>query len=259
MNDPQEPLAFSLDRELVIRAPRAMVFRFFTDSARWASWWGKGSSIEPRVGGAIRIVYPGNVGASGRVLAIEPTTRLSFSYGYDSGAPIPPGGSRVAITLADHPEGTHLVLRHDVADAATRDHHVQGWRYQLAVFANAVANEAHAGAAATVDRWFAAWSAEAEALPAAFEGLVVPGIEFRDGFSCIQGVADLIAHVSAARQHMPGVAMARDGAARHCQGTLLADWIAAGADGKRIGRGTNAFTLAADGRVASVVGFWSQG
>src|SRR5438093_12291856 len=35
---------------------------------------------------------------------------------------------------------------------------VQGWRYQLSLFANLVANEVHAGAADVVDAWFAAWS-----------------------------------------------------------------------------------------------------
>ena len=47
-----------LDRTIEIRAARATVFRFFTESARWARWWGAGSTIEPVVGGAVRIVYP---------------------------------------------------------------------------------------------------------------------------------------------------------------------------------------------------------
>jgi uncharacterized protein YndB with AHSA1/START domain len=33
-------LEFTIERELVIRAPRALVFRHFTDSERWARWWG---------------------------------------------------------------------------------------------------------------------------------------------------------------------------------------------------------------------------
>jgi uncharacterized protein YndB with AHSA1/START domain len=251
-----DPLAFSLDRDLVIRAPRALVFRYFTDPERWAAWWGTGSTIDARAGGALQIVYPGGVTASGVVLELAPDERIAFTFGYDSGAPIAPGGSRVTITLADHPEGTHLALRHDVADAATRDLHVQGWRYQLAVFANVVANEAHASAAERVDRWFAAWNAPADALAAAFDGLVTPGVAFRDGFACVRGVADLAGHVAAARVHLPGVTLRRDGAPRHCQGTVLADWTAQGPDGKTVGRGTNVFELAADGRIERVVGFW---
>ena len=144
-------LEFSIARELVIRAPRATVFRYFTDPERWARWWGVGSTIDARPGGALRIVYPGGTSASGEVLELRPPERIVFSYGYDgAGKPIAPGGSRVTIRLGDHPEGTCLTFLHDLADGPTRDHHVQGWRYHLAVFANVVANEAHAGA--TADR-----------------------------------------------------------------------------------------------------------
>jgi len=41
-------LAFSLERTITIRAQRSTVFRFFTDSERFARWWGKGSEIDPR-------------------------------------------------------------------------------------------------------------------------------------------------------------------------------------------------------------------
>ena len=42
---------FSLEREILIHAGRETVFRFFTDSERFARWWGPGSRIEPRVAG----------------------------------------------------------------------------------------------------------------------------------------------------------------------------------------------------------------
>ena len=45
MND--APLPHSLDRTIVIRARRETVFRYFTDSLRWAKWWGAGSMIDP--------------------------------------------------------------------------------------------------------------------------------------------------------------------------------------------------------------------
>ena len=34
-----------------IEADRETVFRYFTDSGRWAAWWGAGSTIDPRPGG----------------------------------------------------------------------------------------------------------------------------------------------------------------------------------------------------------------
>jgi len=49
-------LPHSLNRAVVIRARRETVFRFFPDSTRFAAWWGSGSAIEPRPGGAVTSV-----------------------------------------------------------------------------------------------------------------------------------------------------------------------------------------------------------
>src|SRR5215831_7061845 len=114
-------LAFSLNRTIEIRARRATVFAFFTDSARWARWWGAGSSIDAVVGGKVHIRYPTGDTASGVVREIAADRLIAFTYGYDGpGKPIAPGGSLVTITLDEIPTGTRLALRHDVADAATR-------------------------------------------------------------------------------------------------------------------------------------------
>jgi hypothetical protein len=58
---------------------------------------------------------------------------------------------------------------------------------------------------------------------------------------------------------MPGFRLRRAGDVRHCQGTLLADWVAVAPDGQERARGTNVFALDADGRIESVTGFWAMG
>jgi uncharacterized protein YndB with AHSA1/START domain len=253
-------LPFTVQRDVVIRAPRELVFRFFTDSARWAKWWGAGSTIDSTIGGAVRIVYPDGTAASGKVLELRAPERIVFSYGYEGeNKMIAPGASRVTIQLADDPNGTHVSLSHDVADAATRDAHVQGWRYQLSLFANAVAADAHADASDRADRWFAAWNEAGDSARAeAFATLVDAQISFHDAFSCTRGLGDLTAHVTASRHFMPGLTLARSGAARMCQGTALVDWTATRADGTAAGGGINVFEFAPDGRIARVVGFWRQ-
>jgi len=253
-------LEFALEHEVVIRAPRAGVFRFFTDSARFASWMGAGSSIEPRVGGAVRIVYPGGTVALGEVLELRANERIVFSYGYESGQPIAPGGSRVTVTLRDHPQGTGLQLLHELADAATRDLHVQGWRFQMALFANAVSNEVHAGVAELADRWFAAWNEPDEAARRrALAEVASADVLFQDAYGLARGLEQLLAHVTATRQHMPGIVLERDGAPRHCQGLALVDWLAKGPNAQPLARGTNVFELRADGRIERVVGLWTPG
>jgi uncharacterized protein YndB with AHSA1/START domain len=251
-------LPFPLDRTIVIRAPRELVFRYFTDSERFAAWWGKGSSIDGRVGGAVRIVAPNGVVALGEVMRLEPGRTIAFTHGYeDAGKPIPPGGSLVTVTLQDHADGTLLTLRHDLADAKARDLHVAGWRFQLALFANVAAAEAHAGAERHADAWFAAWAetdpAKRDALLA---GCTTDAVRLQDAWSCLAGRAELSQHIAACHVHAPGTTMRRAGKVRACQGTALVDWTATDAAGNPRGQGTNVVQLAPDGRIAGVVGFW---
>ncbi|MBZ5589806.1 MAG: SRPBCC domain-containing protein [Acidobacteriia bacterium] len=251
-------LRYFVKRDVLICARPDTVFRFFTDSKRFASWWGAGSEIESRPGGKVLIRYPDGTVASGEVLEIEPLRRIVFSYGYKGAdKQIPPGGSRVTLALEESGGGTLVRLRHDVDAAATRDAHVQGWRYQMAVFANVVANEQHAGVAERVDALFRAWSeADGEARKRLLESSVVAGVTFRDAHGATSGLDDLHAHIAGALRFMPGIVLVRDGEVRHCQGTATAAWVARKADGNALARGTNVYDLAPDGRIARVVGLW---
>ncbi len=251
-------LPFSLDREVTIRARRETVFSYFTDSARWASWWGAGSTIDPRPGGTVFVRHPGGIEAAGEVVELVAPERIVFTYGFASGQPMPPGTSRVTIVLAEETGGTRLRLRHDFAEAGPRDHHVQGWRYQLSLFANVVADEVQREAAQRIDGWFAAWcEPDAAVRHALLDGCVASQVRFRDRYSLIDGRADLEPHLAAVQIFMPGSRQARHGAVRHCQGTALANWIAHRADGAELGRGTNVFGFDVDGRLVDVVGIWS--
>lgn len=249
-------LPFSLERTILIRARRATVFRYFTDSERFAAWWGAGSSIEARPGGAVRIRYPGAVTASGTIVELVQNERIVFTYGYDDpGKPIAPGGSLVTILLRDVPEGTELEFRHDVADEPTRELHVAGWRFQLALFANVVTKEEYAGINERVAAWVEAWAApDVEQSLGALERACLPGVTFRDPFACLSSVRELAEHIHNARKHMPGLTFAPLGATRACQGTALMEWQATNPSGAVVARGTNVYELAPDGRFASVVG-----
>jgi uncharacterized protein YndB with AHSA1/START domain len=251
-------LDHGLERSLVIAATRATVFRYFTDSERFAAWWGAGSTIEGRPGGAVVIRYPNGVTASGRVIEIQDPERIVFTYGYDDPSkPIPPGGSRVVITLVDERDGTRLHLRHEFDDPATRDQHVQGWRYQLAVFANVVAREQHARVAERVDRYFALWAEpDSRARIRGLAEIATEDVVFHDAFGCTSGIADLTDHLAAVQAHMPGVRLKRTGDVRQCQGTAVAEWVAEGPGSNTSGSGINVFDLAPDGRLTRVVGLW---
>ena len=252
-------LLHSLDRSVVIRAPRAVVFRYFTDAARFAQWWGPGSTIRGEVGAEVVIRYPNQIVARGTVTAIEPDRRIVFTYGYENSHPdLPPGRSLVTVELADDLEGTRLSFRHDFETEALRDLHVAGWRYHLAVFANVVANEAHADAAARVDEWFAAWAeTDAARRGELLRACTTEDVIVQDAWACVRGRDDLDGHIANCHVHLPGQRLRVAAPPRHCQGTLLVDWTpaVAGAPPAATGGGTSVVRLAADGRIAAVVGF----
>lgn len=247
-----------LDRSILIEAPRDTVFSYFTDSSRWARWWGHGSTIDARAGGAVQIVHPGGVQVAGEILEIDPPSRLVFTYGYVSGTPMPVGASVVTIQLEDDRQGTRLNLTHVFAEEKQRDEMAQGWRFQLSLFGNLVANDLHQGASTTVDGWFAAWSEpDAAKREALLDRLATKDVRFRDRFSLIDGLSDLRPHLAAVHKFMPGMRLEREGDIRHCQGTVLADWVARASDGSERGRGTNVFALGHHGRIEEVTGFWN--
>jgi uncharacterized protein YndB with AHSA1/START domain len=252
-------LTHRLDRTVVIEAPRDIVFRYFTDEKRWATWWGAGSTIDPKPGGRMLIRYPDGTEVVGEVLSVDAPERIAFTYGYVSGKMIPPGGSRVTIRLEADPRGTRLHFLHEFADASVRDMHMQGWRYQLSVFANVVSNELHANAAVAVDEWFAIWTEEkAETRVERLAAVASPGIRFRDRFSNVDGVNELSDQIGGALRFMPGMRMERRGDVRQCQGTVLAEWVALTKDNQERGRGTNVYAFGPSGKIESVTGFWNS-
>jgi uncharacterized protein YndB with AHSA1/START domain len=251
-------LAHRLDRTLVIQAAPDTVFSFFTETPKWASWWGAGSSIDPKPGGALTIRYPDGTQVVGNVVEVRAPERIVFTYGYASGKMIAPGASLVTIALAPLGAATRLTLMHEFAEAEIRDMHVQGWRYQLSLFANLVADAQNAGAADVVDAWFDAWAdPDAATRTATIARIASADLSFRDRFGSTAGVDDLVAHITGAQRFMPGIRMKRNGDVRHCQGTVLAEFVAQGSDGQARASGTNVFVFGAGGKIETVTGFMS--
>lgn len=254
MTTEMSELTETLERQILICARRETVFAYFTDSERFAKWWGKGSHIEARPGGAVFIHYPNGVTASGEVVEIEPPRRIVFTY-VDAGGMV----SLVTITLDETEQGTLLKLSHAFSSAKIRDHFVQGWRYQLALFSKVIAEEGQANVAERVDSFLRAWGEpDGKTRRTLLESCATPGIVFRDAYSATAGLDDLLAHLEAVQIFMPGIALARDGDVRVSHGTAIAGWKAKKQDGEPVGHGTNVHDLSPDGRIARVVGFWEK-
>ena len=252
-------LPYSLERTISINAPPETVFRFFTDPERWAKWWGKGSTVEPKPGGDIYIHHPGGIESRGNVVSIDEPKQFVFTYGFVGGNPIPPGSSLVTISLEPMSGATRLTLRHELPDEKVRDEHQQGWRFQLSLFANVVADEIVPEADKIVDLWLSAWSEpDPDVRATILEEIAAPSVTMRDRFSNLDGVEDVLPHIAASQRFMPGLRLRRSGKVRHCQGMILADWVTEGPDGSTQGSGTNVFELGPDGLIESVTGFWTS-
>jgi uncharacterized protein YndB with AHSA1/START domain len=247
----------SLERRITICARRETVFRYFTDSGRFARWWGEGSRIDARPGGEVLIRFANGPTVRGRVVETDPPRKIAFTYVYGDGKES--GDSLVTVTLDEEPDGTLLHLRHDFSSAKIRDQHVQGWRHQLAVFSKIVSEEEHAHVTERVDAFLRAWGdPDGATRRELMESCATPRVEFRDAFSATVGLDDLLANLDAVQVFMPGITLSRSGDVRLSHGTALVSWTAGQANGETMGRGTNVVDLAPDGRIARVVGFWES-
>lgn len=251
-----QELPYTLERTVVIRAMPETVFGYFTDSARWAAWWGAGSTIDAQPGGKVYIRHANGIESAGEVVEVNAHERIVFTYGFVSGKPIPAGSSRVTIRLEAAEQGTRLHLRHEFGDPAVRDEHIQGWRFQLSLFSNVVANEVYAEAGTAIDAWFSAWAIPDNRTRAeAFAQIAAPAVSFRDRFGVLDGLEDLSSHAGAAQRFMPGIVLKRRGPVRQSHGSALADWSACASDGVERMSGTSLFVFQPDGKLSSVIGF----
>src|SRR5262252_2109986 len=107
-----------------------------------------------------------------------------------------------------------------------KSHRLRRWRYQLAVFAHVVAQEQHANAVVTIDRWFSLWTEKDVALRTkGFAEIAIEGVSFRDPWGCVAGIDELGSHVGAVQLHM-FAKPERRGDVRHGQGVVVVEWVA---------------------------------
>lgn len=248
----------AVDREVLIRARAATVFRYFTDPQRFASWFGAGSSIEPRPGGAVVVAFPGGAEARGEVLAVEPERRVEFTWGYPGDeSPLPVGSTTVVITLDEHDEGTTVRLTHTVGSDEMRLAHVAGWRHHLSHLATLATRDHRSGAAATADAWFDLWTEEDdEKRRDGIEALCAGAVELVDDLVSVTGADDIAGHIANARQHLAGITPVREGPPAVVADQISVAWGLRRADGDVVGTGRTVFTVDLEGRVSRVVGFW---
>jgi len=109
---------------------------------------GSEATLEPVPGGAYRIQMPDGFAAAGEFLQVTRPHRVVFTWGFaDDGAAqrtkhqqaettgasaMPPGSTRVTVTLEDEDGGTLLVLRHEnLPNPDLHQGHIIAWNTYL--------------------------------------------------------------------------------------------------------------------------------
>jgi uncharacterized protein YndB with AHSA1/START domain len=129
MPDATEPVR----EEVRIAAPPDVVFPYLTDPARMVAWMGVGALLDPRPGGAFRVEANGRDVIRGEYVEVAPPHRVVFTWGFEGESlGVPPGSTRVEVTLEPDGDGTRLVLEHHGLPAPAREPHAEGWTHYLA-------------------------------------------------------------------------------------------------------------------------------
>lgn len=248
-------LPYVVERSILIEAERDTVFRFFTETPLWAKWWGEGSMVEPHAGGAIKIVHPNKLVSVGEVLEVSAPETFVFTFSLHGAVPVPPEDSRVTMRLEAKGSSTLVSVKHELADESVAKLMPQGWRFHFSLFANAVADFVYCDAEILIDRWFELWTQPNEAdRTATLRAIASEHIVFRDRYSSLAGIGEVVTHIGASQRFMPGIRMERRGSVRQCQGTALADWTAVSTDGSEKMTGTNVFVFGPGAKIVSATG-----
>ncbi len=256
-----------IEVEIEISASVETVWRFLSEPERFAAWIGAfagqaplpGTDVDPRVGGALRVAYPGDNAAMGEILEMDDRRRICFSWGYvDAAQGVAPGSTRVEIVLSPIPSGTRVVLTHTgLPTAVHRDGHRGGWTHYLSMLAKNAAHAQHGEAARHVlTRYFASWSeVDAGKRAALLEETCDEAVVSRSGFACTNSRAALDAHIRNAQQHMPGVGLQLTSDVQQLHGYATVRWAARTAEGQDLFTGAAFAQLTLAGKLQEIVTF----
>jgi uncharacterized protein YndB with AHSA1/START domain len=134
--------ASAVEQEIRIAATPETVFAFFTDPDKMARWKGREAELDPRPGGAYRVVISDKAIARGEYVELDPPRRVVFTWGWEGeGNAVPPGSSTVEIDLAPEGDGTLVHLVHRDLPEDERGQHEHGWLHFLGRLQKAAVGE----------------------------------------------------------------------------------------------------------------------
>jgi uncharacterized protein YndB with AHSA1/START domain len=146
-----------IEREILIDAPREVVWAVVTDPEHVAEWFSDSADIELRPGGRANLTWQAQgTTVHGRVERVEPPRFFSFRWVSGSGIEVSEDNTTlVEFTLSPEGEGTRLrVVESGFADLAVPDEekgkrvdeHREGWKLELGELSEYVAKRVRTAA-----------------------------------------------------------------------------------------------------------------
>jgi uncharacterized protein YndB with AHSA1/START domain len=117
-----------------VQAPIDIVRTYFTDPQRMAEWWPTRAVIDAHVGGEVQLEFDNPDGRTDRARGtfIELTKdHIVLTWGFEKDPDLPPGSSRIEISLEPDGPATVVRLAHHGLPESRRRQHDDGWSYFL--------------------------------------------------------------------------------------------------------------------------------
>jgi uncharacterized protein YndB with AHSA1/START domain len=122
-----------------IAAPPEVVFPYFTDPALIITWLGDRADLDPQPGGVFNVDFSTST-ARGSYIAVEPPTRVVFTWGLPGNETMPAGSTTVEVILTPDGDETLVSLTHNDLPGEHRPGHKKGWDTCLDALPAAVAH-----------------------------------------------------------------------------------------------------------------------
>ena len=134
-----------VEQTLRIAARPETVWRYWTDAERLCDWWGSAAEVDARPGGVYLVEMSAGPTMRGEFVELVPHERIVFTFGWDpmeGGPDVPPGSTRVEVTLTAVDDDTMVTLRHTGLPIAQVDEHRAGWSHFLPLLVAAIMRSA---------------------------------------------------------------------------------------------------------------------
>lgn len=114
---------------ILIEASPEIVASFITDPKKMSAWFGNSAEFVAGTGNPYKIFLTNDT-AIGTFVEVS-AHRIVMTWGWEGGAFVPPGSTRLTFELVPEGKATRLTLRHENIHAERREQHAKGWGEHL--------------------------------------------------------------------------------------------------------------------------------